>query len=335
MLAVSLQRQGYALHNLASLPHISVAGAIATATHGSGDRNEALSSAVAGLELVLADGSLCRVNRGDEGFDGMVVGLGAFGIVTRVVLEIGPTFDVRQDSFVDLAWDDLLANFDAISSAAYSVSILTKWSNESADRLWLKTRLTADSPEELDISHLGLRAGPPHAVSAVDDKPTARLNPFGGIPGPWSERLAHFRADASPGATEQIQSEYVIARAQFTEAVTAIRSIASRIDPYLRATEIRTMAGDAFWLSPAYLQDSVGLHFTWDKRPEAVGTMTRELERMLIPMGGRPHWGKVMHVEAATLMPLYPRSAEFRALATRYDPAGKFRNAFMDRHVFG
>jgi xylitol oxidase len=334
-LADWLHRRGYALHNLASLPHITVAGGISTGTHGSGDRNGPLSSAVAGLELVLADGSLCRVGRGDEGFDGMVVGLGAFGIVTRVVLTVEPTFDVRQDSFVNLAWDDLLANFEAISSAAYSVSIMTKWSNETADRLWLKTRLTADSPSELAISHLGLRAGPPEAVSVADVTPSPQLTAFGGVPGPWSERLAHFRPDSVLGGTEQIQSEYMIPRMRLAEAVTAIRAMAGRVDACLRAAEIRTMAADAFWLSPAYCQDSVGLHFTWHKRPAEVDAITQELEDRLIPLGARPHWGKVLHADAATLMPLYPRLAQFRALATRYDPSGKFRNAFMDRHVFG
>jgi xylitol oxidase len=335
VVADRLQRQGYALHNLASLPHITVAGAISTGTHGSGDRNGPLSRAVAGVELVLADGSLCWINRGDEGFDGMVVGLGAFGIVTRVLLEIEPTFEVRQDAFVSLAWDDLLANFEAISSAAYSVSILTKWSKDTADRLWLKTRLTANSPDELPISHLGLRAGPPEAVDIAGVNPTPQLTTFGGIPGPWSERLAHYRPDAVPGASEQIQSEYMIPRTRIADAVKAIRSMASRVDPWLRASEIRTMAADAFWLSPAYSQDSVGLHFTWDKRPTEVNRITHELEDVLIPMGGRPHWGKVLHASAATLMPLYPRLTQFRALAAHYDPAGKFRNAFMDLHVFG
>ena len=330
-----LHRQGYALHNLASLPHITVAGAISTGTHGSGDRNAPLSGAVAGLELVLADGSLCRVNRGDEGFDGMVVGLGAFGIVTRVVLEVEPTFDVRQDAFVNLAWDDLLANFEAISSVAYSFSVMTKWSKDTVDRLWLKTRVTANSPRELPISHLGLRAGPPETVNAATVTPTAQLTPFGGVPGPWSERLAHYRPDSPPGVIDQIQSEYMIPRARLADAVTAIRAMAGRVDACLRAAEIRTMAADAFWLSPAYCQDSVALHFTWHKQPAEVDAITQDLEDVLIPMGGRPHWGKVLHATAATLMPLYPRLTDFRALATRYDPAGKFRNAFMDRHVFG
>ena len=121
-LAAELQRQGFALHNLASLPHISVAGAVATGTHGSGDANGNLATAVAGLELVTADGSILRMHRGDEDFDGMVVGLGALGIVTKLTLDIRPSFDVAQSVFENLSWDLVLENFDRITSSAYSVS---------------------------------------------------------------------------------------------------------------------------------------------------------------------------------------------------------------------
>lgn len=103
-LATALHARGFALHNLGSLPHISVAGAIATGTHGSGDRNGSLATAVAGLELVTATGDLIQVCRGEPGFDGIVVGLGAFGIVTRITLEIEPTYQVRQDAFAGLPW---------------------------------------------------------------------------------------------------------------------------------------------------------------------------------------------------------------------------------------
>jgi len=334
-LASWLHGQGFALHNLASLPHISVGGAVATGTHGSGDRNAPLSSAVAGFDLVTHDGSLVHLARGDEHFDGMVVGLGAFGVVTRVMLEIGPTFDMRQDAFVELPWDALLANFDAITSCAYSVSLLTKWSEATVERVWLKTRLGAPPTDELPVAHLGLTPGPPYTAVLEGDEPAGRLNPFDGVPGPWSERLAHFRPDAIPGAEEQIQSEYMIARPKLAEAVAAIRSIADRIDPLLLVTEIRTMAADTLWLSPAYRQETIAIHFTWAKQPEPVDAITRELEALLIRMGARPHWGKLIHAGAATLAPLYPRFPDFRACAEHYDPLGKFRNTYLERHVFG
>jgi xylitol oxidase len=334
-LARWLHGEGFALHNLASLPHISVAGAIATGTHGSGDGNAPLSSAVCGFDLVTADGSLIHVARGHEHFDAMVVGLGAFGVMTRVTLEIGPTFDVRQDAFIDLPWDALLANFDAISSCAYSVSILTKWSDPAVERIWLKTRLGTPPLEDLPITHLGLTPGPAFTAVLPGDDPASRLNPFDGVPGPWSERLAHFRPDAIPGAEDQIQSEYMISRPKLAEAVAVIRSMAGRIDALLLITEIRTMAADRFWLSGAYGRDTIALHFTWAKQPEPVNAITRELEALLLPLGARPHWGKLLHAGAARLAPLYARFSDFRACAAHYDPAGKFRNAYLERHVFG
>ena len=329
-----LHREGFALHNLASLSQITVAGAIATATHGSGDGNKALSSAAVGLELVAADGSLRRVERGQADFDGMVVGLGAFGIVTRVTLAIEPTFDIRQDAFVDLPWDELLARFDTISSAAYSISIFTKWSGPTANRIWLKTRLGTTLADEFDAAKLGLKRGLPYTVPATVENPLAILHPFD-VPGPWSERLTHTRHDISPPPAHQIQSEYLIARSQLGEAVAVIRAMATRIDALLHASEIRTVAADEFWLSPFYRQDSVAIHFTWKKQIDAVDAITKELEAALIPLGAKPHWGKVIHADAAALAPLYPRMADFRACALRSDPEGKFRNAYLEKHVFG
>jgi xylitol oxidase len=179
-----------------------------------------LSSAVVGLELVAGDGSIRRVERGQEDFDGMVVSLGAFGIVTRVTLTVEPTFDIRQDAFVDLPWDELLGRFDTISSAAYSFSIFTKWSGPTANRIWLKTRLGLPAASKLDVSRLGLKPGLPYAVPPTIEDPLAILNPFG-VPGPWSDRLTHTRWDISPPPAEQIQSEYMIPRQQFEVAIQA------------------------------------------------------------------------------------------------------------------
>lgn len=334
-LATILHDQGFALHNLASLPHISVAGATATSTHGSGDTNGTLSSAVAALELVGSEGDLLTISRGDEGFDGMVVGLGAFGIVTRVTLDIQPTFDIRQDAFVDLPWTTLMSDFDAVSSAAYSVSVLTKWSAAIIDRLWLKTRVVDGAPPTVTAHHLGAVPGPVHALAVGTNDLLDALTPFGGRPGPWSERLAHFRTGSNAGGTDQIQSEYVVPREHAIRAFAALRGIGERIDPCLWITEIRTMAADDLWLSLSYGRDAVGIHFTWKKdHPVAVDRVTREIEALLIPLGARPHWGKVMHATAPVLAPLYPKFDDFRVLANHYDPHGKFRNEFLSKHVF-
>jgi xylitol oxidase len=335
-LATYLQTRGYGLHNMGSLPHISVVGATATGTHGSGDRSGSLSTAVCGLELVGADGDVVHLRRGDDGFAGMVVGLGAFGVVTRVTLDIQPSYQMRQDEFTDLPWEALLSDFDAVSSAAYSVSILTKWGDRAVNRLWLKTRLDDAAPAaSVTAARLGARPAPDGTIPRPLDDPDALLTPFGGVPGPWSERLPHFRPEAQPGVRDQIQSEYMLPRPQIVPALAALRGLASRIDPYLHMTEIRTMAADDLWLSPSYGHDTVAIHFTWHRRPAEVAAITQAIEAILLPLGGRPHWGKLIHAGAFQLAPLYPRLEAFRALARRYDPTGKFRNAYLDRHVFG
>ena len=332
-LAAWLEMQGCALHNMASLPHITLIGAIATGTHGSGDRNPILAAGVAELELVTADADLVQVARGDDGFDGMVVGLGAFGVVTRVTLDVEPSFRMRQDAFTGLRWETLLTGFDAVLGAGYSVSVLTKWGGPVVDRLWVKTRLAEDDAAAVSMAHLGAEPGPVTTTTGGD--PDQRFNPFGGMPGPWSERLPHFRGDRSVAPLEQIQSEYMLPRTQALAAIREVRAMADRIDPHLFASEIRSMAGDGLWLSPAHGHDTVALHFTWKREPEAVGALTRAVEDVLLPLGARPHWGKLLHADAARLAPLYPRMDAFRMLVRQWDPAGKFRNAWTNRHIFG
>ena len=276
LLAPHLQTQGYALHNRGSLPHISVAGATATGTHGSGDRNGNLSSAVAGLEIITATGDLMQ----------------ALGVITRVTLAVQSSYEMRQDAFIELPWNTVLENFDAVSSAAYSVSLLTKWGGKTVDRVWLKTRVSEQALLENAIARIGAIAAPVHMISSSLDDPSERLNPFGGVPGPWSERLPHFRLDRQPGVADQIQSEYMVPRMQVVPALTTLRALAARIDPLLHTTEIRTTAADDLWLSPSYGHDTVAVHFTWQSRPAEVDVITRDIEDLLLPLGARPHWGK-------------------------------------------
>jgi xylitol oxidase len=357
-LARFLQSHGHALHNLGSLPHISVGGATATGTHGSGDANGSLSSAVAGLEIVTADGSLARVYRSTPGFEGMVVGLGAFGIVSRVTLDIRPTFDVRQDAFVGLLWERLLGDFDAIMSAAYSVSVLTMWSGDTVDHLWLKSVVEKSPPDVMDAvgadavrgdlvaahvsaaaehldavaAHVGAVAAP--AAALFDEQPS-NMTQFGGVSGPWSERLPHFRLDSTPSVGAEIQSEYLVPRSRIVEALTELRRIGRRIDNVLLISEFRTVAADPLWLSGAADRDVVGVHFTFAPDPARVNAILPAIEDILIPLGGRPHWGKHFLATADTIAPLYPRLPEWIELAQTIDPTGKFRNRFLEERVFG
>ena len=250
VLASYLHGAGWALHNMASLPHVSVAGATATGTHGSGDRLGNLSTAVAALDIVSATGDLITIRRGNWDFDGVVVSLGAFGIVTRVTLDIQPEFEMRRDAFEGLPWATVLSDFDAVMSAGYSVSLMTSWSDPTITRLWIKTRLMGDVPETVSAAHLGAA---PAAQASARATPEAmeKLNPFG-LPGPWSDRLPHFRPDVEPGPAGHLQSEYMVPRARAPAAIAKLRAIGDRIDRHLWATEIRSLTGDALWLSPAY-----------------------------------------------------------------------------------
>lgn len=330
VLAELLQRRGFALHNLASLPHISVGGAIATATHGSGDGNGNLATAVVGLELVTASGDVLITRQGDPDFDGMVVGLGALGVVHRVTLRIEPTFDVRQDVFTEVPWEAVLGNYDAATSAAYSVSLFTDWTSDTISQAWLKSRIDAGpAPTEF---FGGTRADRPlHPVPGVPaDHCTEQL----GEPGPWSDRLAHFKLAFTPSNGEELQTEYLVGREHAVDAIRAMRALGPRMAPLLQVSELRSMAADPLWLSNNHGRAGIGLHFTWKRLQPEVEALLPELEAALAPFGARPHWGKLFAATATDLAPLYPRFDDFRALARRLDPEGTFRNAFLDRTVF-
>lgn len=333
-LAAELQRQGFALHNLAPLPHISVAGAVATATHGSGDGNGNLATAVAALELVAADGSTITARRGDADFAGMVVGLGTLGIVSRLTLDIEPSFDVAQSVFEGLDWEQVLAGFDDVTSSAYSVSLFTDWSGPTVGQAWLKHRTDEDAlPAGVPEFFYGTAAAEArHPLPGVSGSNcTEQL----GVPGPWSDLLSHFRMEFTPSKGDELQSEYLIPREHAVDAIRTTRSLSEIVTPLLLVGEIRTIAADQLWLSPNYGRDGIGLHFTWRQDESAVMGILPLLEAELAPFGARPHWGKLFDGGPASLAPLYPRFADFTALAGRLDPAGKFRNTFLDRTVFG
>lgn len=327
-LARELQARGWALHNLASLPHISVAGAIATATHGSGDRNGNLATTVSGLRILRADGELVDLRRGEQGFDGAVVSLGALGVVTEVTIDIVPTFDVRQRLFGSVPWDAVIDRFDDVTSAAYSVSLFTDWAEDTVGLAWLKER--ADDATGIGDDFFGATAltEPRHMIATMDVRNTTEQL---GVFGPWNERLPHFRFEFTPSNGAEIQSEYLVPRANAVAAIRAVRELGPVIAPLLQVSEIRTVAADELWLSTAYRTDAVGLHFTWLRDQAGVEAILPALEAALLPLGARPHWGKV-YLDADGVVPgLYPRLDAFRDLVAAFDPAGTFRNPFLTR----
>ncbi|MGN6428946.1 MAG: FAD-binding protein [Leifsonia sp.] len=327
-LARELQAAGWALHNLASLPHISVAGAIATATHGSGDRNGNLATAVSGLRILTGSGELVDIARGDDGFDGAVVSLGALGVVTEVTLDIRPTFDARQRLFGGVPWDAVTGRFDELTSAAYSVSLFTTWAEDTVSLAWLKELDGATTAVGDDFFGAPALTEARHMIATMDVRNTTEQL---GVVGPWSERLAHFRFEFTPSNGAEIQSEYLVPRPRAVEAIEAVRTLGPRIAPLLQISEIRTVAADDLWLSSASGTDVVGLHFTWLRDQEGVEAVLPLLEDALLPLGARPHWGK-LYLDRDGLVPaLYPRLDDFRSLAERFDPDRRFRNAFLTR----
>lgn len=327
-LAQALQEAGWALHNLASLPHISVAGAIATATHGSGDRNGNLATAVSGLRILDGTGELVDLRRGDEGFDGAVVGLGALGVVTEVTLDIRPTYDARQRLFGGVPWDAVLGRLDEVTSAAYSVSLFTTWDEDTVSLAWLKELGGVEPLVGDDFFGAPALTEPRHMIPTMDVRNTTEQL---GVVGPWSERLAHFRFAFTPSNGEEIQSEYLVPRARAVEAIEAVRRLAPVVAPLLQISEIRTVAADDLWLSSAYGTDVVGIHFTWVRDQEGVEAVLPLLEAELLPLGARPHWGKLFLDRDHLVPALYPRLADFASLAARFDPAARFRNPYLTR----
>lgn len=326
-LARALEAGGLALANLASLPHISVAGAVATGTHGSGVRNGSLATAVRSIEFVDGTGEIVTLRRGETDFPGAVVALGALGFVTRLELDVEPTFAVAQTVYRELPLAAVLDSFDELTSLGYSVSLFTTWNDpDTIDQLWLKRRVDrdAEAPERV----LGALPSPTamHPIAGVDPVHcTEQL----GVPGPWLDRLPHFRLEFTPSNGDELQTEYLVPRATALDALRAVRSLASRIRPLLQVTEVREVAADELWLSGAYASDVVALHFTWRPEERAVDALLPELEHRLLPLGARPHWGKRFAADAAALEPLYPRLADFRALARRHDPRGVFVNDYL------
>jgi xylitol oxidase len=335
-LSQALHDEGFALHNLASLPHISVAGACATATHGSGVGNKNLAATVSSMELLKADGEILSISRENDGetFNAMVVGLGGFGVVTKLTLDIQPTFDVQQDIYENLALRELEEHFEAIMSGGYSVSLFTDWETETVNQLWVK-RVVKDGKKLSAIANLygttpaAKRMHPIAKISA--ENCTEQM----GIPGAWHDRLPHFRMDHTPSSGEELQTEYFVAREDAYQALLAVNDIREHIAPLLLISEVRTIAADDLWMSMCYKQDSVALHFTWKMDQPAVTKLLPMLEQALAPFHPRPHWGKVFTISPAQLESRYERMQDFRHLLSKYDPQGKFRNAFLDLNIFG
>jgi xylitol oxidase len=320
-LARTVHAHGLALSNMASLPHISVAGSVATGTHGSGVGNGPLASAVREVEMIAADGTTGTMGRDDQRFDGVVTSLGALGVVTALTLDLEPAYEVEQRVYTELPLEGL--DFDAVAAAGYSVSLFTDWRKPGFRQVWVKRR--TDRPA-VDFPWAAPATGPLHPVPGM---PAQNCTGQLGVPGPWHERLPHFRAEFTPSSGEEIQSEYLLPRSAALDALNALDGIRETVAGVLQTCEVRTVAADTQWLSPAHGRDSVALHFTWVRDETAVLPVVRRLEEVLDAFDPRPHWGKVFETPSAVLRGRYARFADFRALVRHLDPSGTFANDFV------
>jgi xylitol oxidase len=333
-LAILLDAKGFALHNLASLPHISVGGACATATHGSGMGNGNLATAVTAVEFVAGDGTVHTLSRDKDGdrFAGAVVALGSLGIVTHVTLAVQPRFDMTQIVYQDLPFSELEHHLADIMGAGYSVSLFTDWQNGRAGELWIKRRVdqggASAPPSRFYNATLATQKLHPilgHSAEACTDQ----LN----IVGPWYERLPHFKLNFTPSSGQELQSEFFIPFERGYEAIRAVETLRDKVTPHLYVTELRAIAADDLWMSTAYRRPSLAIHFTWKLESDAVMNLLPQIEAKLAPFGARPHWAKVFTMNTSQLEPLYPRMKDFRALAQEFDPKREFRNRYIHDHI--
>lgn len=333
-LGPQLHAAGYALHNMASLHHVTVIGACMTGTHGSGDESGNLSTAISGLEMVTADGELITLSRETDGdtFNGAVVALGALGVVTKVTLDLLPTFNLHQEVYERLPLHHIYDSFDAIMSTGYSVSLFPTWQHDYVENVWVKQKVVPDEtitfPDTFYDGHLAANSGP---IREGIDRHGTKM----GVAGPWYERMPHFVFIDAERMGNELQSEYFVAREDAVAAIQAVAALGKRFTDVLGVSEIRTMTGDDLWLSMAYGRDTVGIHFNWLKDWAGVEALLPVIEDTLAPFDPRPHWGKLFAMSAAQIQATYPRMANFRALCENLDPHGKFRNGYVDRYIFG
>ena len=330
-----LDKKGFALHNLASLPHISVAGACATATHGSGEKSGNLATAVSGFEMVTGAGDIVKLSREKDGekFRAAVVNLGALGVVTKITLDIQPTFQMNQFVYGNLQMTELKDHFDEIESAGYSVSLFTNWQSRDIAEVWVKRKIEKGENYKPESTLFGAKLATKN-LHPIPELSAENCTEQRGVPGPWYERMPHFKMGFKPSAGEELQSEYFVPVEHAYEAMMAMEKLHEKISPHLFISEIRSIAADDFWMSPCYKKTCVALHTTWKQETDIVMNLLPLIEEQLAPFNARPHWAKLFTLSPPVLQSRYEKLNDFKQLVKQYDPAGKFGNEFLNKNLY-
>ncbi len=334
-ISIIIHDSGYAVPNMASLPHITVIGACATATHGSGIQNGNLATSISAIEFVNAAGELVTMSRQKDGelFNGAVVSLGGLGVVTKITLDLVPSFKMTQVVYRNLPMRALQDHFVEIMSKGYSVSLFTHWENQNINQVWVKSKVEEGVSTVIEPELFGAKLATQKLHPIEDQSPENTTDQLGEV-GEWYERLPHFKMGFKPSAGAELQSEYFVAIEYAYEAMMAIESLHEKITPHLFVSEIRTIKADELWLSPQYKQTTVAFHFTWKQDEEVVMQLLPLIEEKLAPFKPRPHWGKLFTMAPEVIQAQYEKMEDFRQLLRQHDPEGKFRNEFMDKYIF-
>src|SRR5260370_3029072 len=270
-LAPYIDSRGFAVHNLASLPHISVVGACATATHGPGSNNGNLSTAVRAMEIVTANGEVVVFSREKSGdkFPGTVVGLVALGVIRIITLNVQPAFQMTQMVYENLSFSQLEHHLDDIFASGYSVSIFTDWQNHRATQVWIKRRVDQGSHADPMDDFYGAKPAT-HNLHPLTRHSAENWTEQMRIPCPWYDRHSHFSMNCTPSSGAELQSEYFVPRDKGYAAILAVEQLREQITPHLFTTEFRTIAADDLSMRPCYQRPSMTLHFTWKPQWPAV-----------------------------------------------------------------
>lgn len=328
-----IHEAGFALANLASLPHISVAGACSTGTHGSGVKNGNLATSVRALDIITANGDIISFSKNEntEALKGAVVALGGLGIVSKMTLALQDTFEMKQLVYQNMPMSALEKNFESIVSNGYSVSLFTDWRNKNVNQVWLKKR--SEDVSTPDTEYFGAKLATRN-LHPLEDLSAENCTGQMGVSGPWYERMPHFRMGFTPSSGKELQSEYFVPFEHGYEAMMAIEKLHEKVSPHLFISEIRTMTGDDLWMSANYHQPSVAFHFTWKQDWNAVKQLLPLIEAQLAPFNARPHWGKLFTMNPKKLQSLIKPLPQFKELLATYDPKGKFRNPFIQQNLY-